>query len=158
MTVVSDSNQNMTLEEVLQFVEKKETGKRSANLLEFQGVEGLTSQYYKNQWLNNKEMVINKSDPCSRENMSMVIISPFESGNNIARRPTPPETFEANSSTLNVSVDSNRRTKRCKLANQTKRWHYLIVYVQPHHCNSMQMLQPHSPWTTIFIIIFVHSG
>ena len=49
VTAVSDSNQNMTLEEVLQFVEKKETGKRSANLLEFQGVEGLTSQYYKNQ-------------------------------------------------------------------------------------------------------------
>ena len=49
VTVVSDSNQNMTLEEALQFVEKKETGKRSANLLEFQGVEGLTSQYYKNQ-------------------------------------------------------------------------------------------------------------
>ena len=36
---LSDTNQNMTLEEVFQFVEKKEAGKRSANrLLESQGV------------------------------------------------------------------------------------------------------------------------
>ena len=56
----------MTLEEVFQFVEKEEAGKRSANpLLESQGVESISSQYRKNQRLNNKEMVINKSDPCS---------------------------------------------------------------------------------------------
>ena len=43
--LLSDTNQNMTLEEVFQFVEKKEAGKRSANpLLESHGVD-ITSQY-----------------------------------------------------------------------------------------------------------------
>ena len=66
LDLLSDSNQNMILEEVFQFVEKKEAGKRSANcLLESQGVESVSSQYRKNQRLNNKEMAINKSDPCS---------------------------------------------------------------------------------------------
>ena len=61
-----DSNQNITLEEVFQFFEKKDTEKRSANrLLESQEVEGLSSQYLKNQQLNNKEMAINKSNSCS---------------------------------------------------------------------------------------------
>ena len=40
LDLLSDINQNMTLEEVFQFVEKKESGKRSANhLLEFQASE-----------------------------------------------------------------------------------------------------------------------
>ena len=66
LDLLSDSNQGMTLEEVFQFVEKKEAGKHSAiRLLESQGVESVSSQYQKNQRLNNKEMAINKSDPCS---------------------------------------------------------------------------------------------
>ena len=66
LDLLSESNQNMTLEEVLQFVEKKEAEKRLANhLLESERVEGFISQYRKNQQLNNKEMVINKSVPCS---------------------------------------------------------------------------------------------
>ena len=44
--LLSDTNQNMTLEDVFQFVKKKEARKRSANrLLESQGVESITSQY-----------------------------------------------------------------------------------------------------------------
>ena len=47
--LLSDINQNMTLEEVFQFVEKKESGKRSANhLLEFQA-----SEYEKTRTCNN---------------------------------------------------------------------------------------------------------
>lgn len=41
LDLLSDSNQNMTLEEVFQFIEKKETGKRSAShLLESQDWKG----------------------------------------------------------------------------------------------------------------------
>ena len=66
LDLLSDSNQNITLEEVFQFFEKKDTEKRSANrLLESQEVEGLSSQYLKNQQLNNKEVAINKSNSCS---------------------------------------------------------------------------------------------
>ena len=62
-----DSNQNITLEEVFQFFEKKDTEKRSANrLLESQEVEGLSSQYLKNQQLNNKEMALHETSYITR--------------------------------------------------------------------------------------------
>ena len=63
--LLSDTNQNMTLEDVFQFVKKKEIGKRSANrLLESQGVESITSQYKQNHCQGVKDMILNKSDPC----------------------------------------------------------------------------------------------
>jgi len=66
LDLLSDSNQNMTLEEVFQFVEKKEAGRRSANrLMESQGVQSMSSQYKKQQRLDHKETSINKSDPCT---------------------------------------------------------------------------------------------
>ena len=41
--LLSDTNHNLTLEEVFQFVKKEEGGKRSANhLLESQGVDSIT--------------------------------------------------------------------------------------------------------------------
>ena len=64
LDLLSGTNQNMTLEDVFQFVEKKETGKRSANcLLQSQGVEIITSQYKRNQGQGIKDVVLNKSDP-----------------------------------------------------------------------------------------------
>ena len=46
LDLLGDTNQNMTLEEVLQFIEAKESGKRSAGrLLQTQGAEATRSQY-----------------------------------------------------------------------------------------------------------------
>lgn len=143
LDLLSESNQNMTLEEVLQFVEKKEAEKRLANRsLESERVEGFISQYRKNQRLNNKEMVINKSVPCSfcgkcghgKNSSSRIRQQHCQAYNTTA-------IFAANSTILNLSVNSNRRTKRYKLAKQTMRWHYLVVYVRLRHCNSIQILQ-----------------
>lgn len=62
LDLLSDSNQNMSLEEVFKFVEKKEAGRRSANrLLETQGVESSRSQYSKHKRQDNKEK---QGEPC----------------------------------------------------------------------------------------------
>ena len=65
LDLLSDTNQNMTLEEVFQFMEKKENGKRSTNLLlESYVVESIKSQYKQNQCQGIKD-ILYKSDPCS---------------------------------------------------------------------------------------------
>ena len=67
LDLLSDSNQNMTLEQVLQFVEKKEAGKRSANkLLESQGADYVRSQYKNNKRKSLIERKSNvKTDACT---------------------------------------------------------------------------------------------
>ena len=57
LDLLSDQNQDMSLEEVLQFVEKKEAGRRSANKLHDSQTAGI-SQYRRNQ----REQV--KEGPC----------------------------------------------------------------------------------------------
>lgn len=65
LDLLSDSNQNMKLEEVFKFVEKKEAGRRSATrLLQSQGAESVT-QYRKTQQSRQKDAASNRSDPCS---------------------------------------------------------------------------------------------
>ncbi len=58
LDLLGDTNQNMTLEEVLQFVEVKEAGKRSARrLFETQGINASRSQYrrHKQEDLKNRK-------------------------------------------------------------------------------------------------------
>ena len=60
LDLLSDANQDMTLEEVLQFIEKKEAGKRSAGkLLGSQGADHIRSQYKSNR---QKNLIERKSD------------------------------------------------------------------------------------------------
>ena len=62
LDLLSDTNQDMTLEEVFQFIERKEAGKSSANkLLHAQGADGMKSQYKKKKG----EKPINKTEQCS---------------------------------------------------------------------------------------------
>ena len=50
LDLLGERNQDMSLEEVLQFVEAKESGKRSAGrLLQTQGAEAIRSQYRRKQ-------------------------------------------------------------------------------------------------------------
>ena len=132
---LSDSNQNMTLEEVFQFIEKRGRSQQGSAVNTVKTCNSIIKK-----WPSLSLIPV-----LSVENMAFVRISPAKSGNNTSKHKTLPATLPENSTTLNANVNSNRRTKRYKLANQTTRWHYLIVYVQRHHCNSMQMLQPHSP-------------
>ncbi|KAK3731603.1 hypothetical protein QZH41_004849 [Actinostola sp. cb2023] len=67
LDLLGDKNQDMTLEEVLQFVEAKESGKRSAGrLLQTQGAEAARSQYRstKQMELKNRRPDNHKPDPC----------------------------------------------------------------------------------------------
>ena len=60
LDLLSDSNQNMTLENVFQFIEKKESGKRSASQLlntQTQGAAAAHSSYRK----ENRAAIANKS-------------------------------------------------------------------------------------------------
>ena len=62
LDLLSDANQDMTLEEVFQFIERKEAGKSSANkLLHAQEADGVKSQYKKKKG----EKPINKPEQCS---------------------------------------------------------------------------------------------
>ena len=67
LDLLGDKNQDMTLEEVLQFVEAKESGKRSAGrLLQAQGVDAARSQYQsaKNTELKNCKLTNPTPDQC----------------------------------------------------------------------------------------------
>ena len=65
LDLLSDANQDMSLKEVFQFVEKKEAGRRSANrLLDSQSTISV-SQYRKNQRNHHKDLADNKSEPCN---------------------------------------------------------------------------------------------
>ena len=67
LDLLGDKNQDMTLEEVLQFVEAKKSGKRSAGrLLQAQGVNAVRSQYRiaKNTELKNRKLTNPTPDPC----------------------------------------------------------------------------------------------
>jgi len=60
--ILGDRNQNMSLEEVLTYVEAKEAGKRSQSaLLDIEGAHG-TSQY--KSWKSKKDTQVNKSSVC----------------------------------------------------------------------------------------------
>ena len=67
LDLLSDANQDMTLEEVLQFIEKKEAGKRSAGkLLGSQGADHIRSQYKSNRQRNIIERKFDiKTDLCT---------------------------------------------------------------------------------------------
>ena len=55
LDLLRERNQDMSLEEVLQFVEAKESGKRSAGrLLQTQGAEAIRSQYRRKQTADRK--------------------------------------------------------------------------------------------------------
>ncbi|KAK3731812.1 hypothetical protein QZH41_007627 [Actinostola sp. cb2023] len=67
LDLLGDKNQDMTLEEVLQFVEAKESVKRSVGrLLQTQGAEAARSQYRstKQMELKNRRPDNHKPDPC----------------------------------------------------------------------------------------------
>ena len=67
LDLLGDKNQDMTPEEVLQFVEAKESGKQSAgHLLQAQGAEAAHSQYRsaKNTELKNRKLTNPTPDPC----------------------------------------------------------------------------------------------
>ena len=67
LDLLGEKNQDMTLEEVFQFIEAKEAGKRSAGrLLETQGADTTCSQYRhgkQEDFKNNK--IHNKNETCS---------------------------------------------------------------------------------------------
>ena len=67
LDLLSDKNQNMTLEEAFQFIEAKEAGKRSAgNLLDNQSVDATRSQYRRGrqqELVQSKQR--NKNETCS---------------------------------------------------------------------------------------------
>jgi len=65
--ILSDSNQNMSLQELLSFIEKKEAGHRSASRLASQNVSSSRSQYSQNKRTANKTIPsqeIMTDDPC----------------------------------------------------------------------------------------------
>ena len=67
LDLLGDKNQDMTPEEVLQFVEAKESGKRLAGrLLQAQGADAARSQYRsaKNTDLQNRKLTNPTPDPC----------------------------------------------------------------------------------------------
>ena len=68
LDLLGDKNQDMTLEQVFQFIEAKESGKRSASkLLDSQGAESASSSYRRNK--NNARIIAKKGEkqelPCS---------------------------------------------------------------------------------------------
>lgn len=67
LDLLGDRNQDMTLEEVLKFVEAKEAGKRSASrLFETQGIDASRSQYRQNKQETAKSRKDEgKDDPCN---------------------------------------------------------------------------------------------
>ena len=67
LDLLGEKNQDMSLEEVFQFIEAKEAGKRSAgHLLETQGADATRNQYHrgKQEDLKNNK-VHNKNETCS---------------------------------------------------------------------------------------------
>ncbi|KAK3704765.1 hypothetical protein QZH41_000934 [Actinostola sp. cb2023] len=70
LDLLGDKNQDMTLEEVLQFVEAKESGKRSAGrLLQTQGAEAARSQYR-----STKQMELKNHTGCQSCLTSMTVV------------------------------------------------------------------------------------
>ena len=62
LDLLGDKNQNVTLEEVIQFVESKESGKRSASrLIDSQAAEAASSSYKKTKQVTLKD----KNELCS---------------------------------------------------------------------------------------------
>jgi hypothetical protein len=65
LDLLGDTNQNMTLEEVLQFIEAKESGKRSAGrLLQTQGAEATRSQYRNTKHSDLRNRRTEKTETC----------------------------------------------------------------------------------------------
>ncbi len=65
LDLLGDTNQNMTLEEVLQFIEAKESGKRSAGrLLQMQGAEATRSQYCNTKHSDLRNRRTEKTETC----------------------------------------------------------------------------------------------
>ncbi|KAK2564365.1 hypothetical protein P5673_011790 [Acropora cervicornis] len=68
LDLLGDKNQDMSLEEVFQFVEAKEAGKRSAGrLLQSQGAEAIRSQYRKTRQEEVKQNTV-RADPPKDKN------------------------------------------------------------------------------------------
>lgn len=68
LDLLGDKNQDMSLEEVFQFVEAKEAGKRSAgHLLQSQGAEAIRSQYRKTRQEEVKQNAV-RADPPKDKN------------------------------------------------------------------------------------------
>ena len=63
LDLLGDQNQNMTLEEVFQFVEAKEAGKRSASkLMDTQGADSASSSYRRNKNVNRSKSAKSKAE------------------------------------------------------------------------------------------------